>query len=110
MSFFTKLFGDPQKKIVNDLHTYVEAVNALESEFEKKSQETLQQLTKSFKEKLRDVKRRSEREASMYEILPQAFAAVREAAKRTLHERHYDVQIIGGAVLHQGKLAEMKTV
>ncbi|MBI4363773.1 MAG: preprotein translocase subunit SecA, partial [Candidatus Doudnabacteria bacterium] len=75
-------------------------INALETEFEKKSQDELGALTAAWK---------SDPDLNLDEILPQAFAAVREAAKRTIGQRHYDVQLIGGMVLHQGSIAEMKT-
>ena len=80
----------------------VEKINQLESKFEHFSNEELRAKTNEFKKQIQDGK-------TLDDILPEAFAMVREAAKRTLNQRHYDVQLIGGIVLHQGKIAEMKT-
>ncbi len=80
----------------------VERVNALEPDFERLSDEALRAKTEEFRRRLRDGQ-------TLDDLLPEAFAAVREASKRTLGLRHFDVQIIGGAVLHEGKIAEMKT-
>jgi preprotein translocase subunit SecA len=77
-------------------------VNALESEFEKLSNEELRRKTDEFRERLSNGE-------TLDDLLPEAFAAVREAAKRTLGQRHYDVQVMGAIALHQGKIAEMKT-
>ncbi|SNR64371.1 preprotein translocase subunit SecA [Desulfurobacterium atlanticum] len=105
----TKIFGSKNERAVKKLKPLVEKINALESEFEKKSKEDLQALTNRWKEELSKIKDEKEQFKYMDKILPEAFAAVREAAKRTLGMRHYDVQLIGGIVLHQGKVAEMKT-
>ncbi|WP_457567382.1 preprotein translocase subunit SecA [Desulfurobacterium sp.] len=105
----TKLFGSKNERAVKKLKPLVEKINALEPEFEKKSREELQSLTAKWKEELSKIKDAKEQFKYMDKILPEAFAAVREAAKRTLGMRHYDVQLIGGMVLHQGKVAEMKT-
>jgi len=80
----------------------LEVINDLEKEFEKLSDEELQQKTPFFKQQLKEVK-------TLDEILPEAFAAVREASKRFLGLGHYDVQLIGGIILHQGNIAEMRT-
>ncbi len=80
----------------------VAGINGLEPEFEKKSDSDLLAMTAAFKERLRNGE-------TLNDLLPEAFAAVREAAKRTLGQRHFDVQLIGGMVLHEGKIAEMKT-
>ncbi len=95
------IFGDSSERAVKKLRPVVERINALESQFEKLSEGELRAKTDEFK-------RRLEQE-EMDDILPEAFAAVREAAKRTLKQRHFDVQLMGGIVLHQGKIAEMKT-
>jgi len=97
-----KLFGDPNKRYLNRIQPIVDEINKLESKFERFSNQEFKNLTNSFKERL-------EQGESLDNILPEAFALVREASKRTLKQRHFDVQLIGGIVLHQGKIAEMKT-
>ncbi|MCX6037952.1 MAG: hypothetical protein NTW99_08695, partial [Chloroflexi bacterium] len=115
---FVKTFGgDPNRREIEKTTDFVEQINALEAEFEALSDEALLAKTDEFRlqlatelEGIQDEKERQEVEkAVLDEILPEAFAAVREAAKRTIGQRHYDVQIIGGIVLHQGKIAEMRT-
>ncbi|MBI2607574.1 MAG: preprotein translocase subunit SecA [Candidatus Doudnabacteria bacterium] len=108
MSFLGKIFGHSNQGEISRLNRVVKQINDLEPEFEKKSQEELIALTVNWKKELADL---SLVEARNYldKILPQAFAAAREAAKRTLKQRHYDVQLVGGLVLHQGNIAEMKT-
>jgi len=96
------LFGDPNKKYLNKIQPLVDQTNKLESEFERFSIEELKNKTNEFKERIGSGE-------ALDDILPEAFAAVREAAKRTLNQRHFDVQLIGGIVLHQGKISEMKT-
>src|SRR3990167_780936 len=102
MSIFTKIFGDPNEKYIKNLGPVVERINSFEPEFEKLSTEQLKEKTKDFKDRVANGE-------SLDKILPEAFALVREAAKRTLNQRHFDSQLIGGIVLHQGKIAEMKT-
>ncbi len=102
MSIITKIFGDANEKYLKKLQPTIEKINSLEKEFESFSNEKLKEKTQEFKEKIK-------KGHSLDDILPEAFALVREAAKRTLHQRHFDVQLIGGIVLHQGKIAEMKT-
>jgi len=102
MSILTKIFGDPNEKFVKGLSPIVEKINSFEPEFEKFSAEQLRGKTKEFKERL-------SKGETLDGILPEAFALVREAGKRTLNQRHFDVQMIGGIVLHQGKIAEMRT-
>ena len=102
MSIIRKIFGDANEKYLKKLESLLHKINSLEPEFEKFSDAQLKEKTKEFKERL-------EKGESLDDILPEAFALVREASKRTLNQRHYDVQIIGGIVLHQGKIAEMKT-
>lgn len=102
MSILSKIFGDANERYIKSLQPIVDRINAFEPEFEKMSREDLRAKTEEFKNRL------SEGE-TLDDILPEAFAAVREAAKRTLGQRHFDVQIMGGIVLHQGKIAEMKT-
>jgi len=102
MSILSKIFGDPNEKFVKGLGPVIEKINSFEPEFEKFSPEQLKEKTKEFKERLA-------KGENLEDILPEAFALVREASKRTLNQRHFDVQMIGGIVLHQGKIAEMKT-
>ena len=99
----TKVFGDPQKKILKKLEKRVEAINALSDKYEKMSDKDLRNQTEVLKKRL---KKKGE---TLDTILPDAFAVVREAAKRVIGERHYDVQLIGGMALHDGNVAEMKT-
>ena len=98
----TSILGDSNEKELKRLQPTVNKINALEPDFEKLSNEGLRAKTVEFKDRL------NSRE-SLDDILPEAFATVREAAKRTLGQRHFDVQLMGGIVLHQGKIAEMKT-
>jgi len=93
---------DSNEKELKKLQPLVDAINQLEPEFTKLSDSELGARTSEFKARL-------ESGSSLDELLPEAFAAVREAAKRTIGLRHFDVQLIGGIVLHQGKIAEMKT-
>jgi len=102
MSILTKLFGDANEKYIKQLKPAVEKINNLEKEFEGFSDEKL-------KEKTAELKERIKKGETLDDILSQAYALVREAAKRTLNQRHFDVQMMGGIALHQGKIAEMKT-
>ena len=97
-----KLIGGSSERSVKKLRPHVDAVNGLEPDFEGLTDEGLRVTTEEFRARLDDGE-------DLDDILPEAFAAVREAAKRTLGQRHFDVQIIGGYVLHQGKIAEMRT-
>lgn len=101
LNFITKLF-DSNDKEINKLLPIVAEINALESKI-KKLKDT------DFPKKTEELKKRVEKGESLYLLLPEAFALVREAAQRTLGLRHYDVQLIAGAVLAQGKVAEQKT-
>ncbi len=115
---FVKTFGgDPNKREIEKTTDQVAQINALEPDFEALSDEALRSKTDEFRARLaqdlegiEDEKEHDEIEKEILdEILPEAFAAVREAAKRTIGQRPYDVQLIGGIVLHQGKIAEMRT-
>ncbi len=97
-----KLLGDQNKKAIKSVQKNVDKINALEKDFEALSEEALKGKTAEFKARL-------EKGESIDDILPEAFATVREAAKRTMGMRHYDVQLIGGMMLHRGKIAEMRT-
>ncbi|MCX6809558.1 MAG: preprotein translocase subunit SecA [Candidatus Berkelbacteria bacterium] len=102
MSILTAIFGSGNKREVAKIQPVVEKINELEKSFEKLSDIELKAKTDELKQKLTDG-------VSEEEILPMAFATVREAAKREIGQRHFDVQLIGGVVLNQGKIAEMRT-
>ena len=93
---------DSNEKQLKRLQPTVERINGLEAEFERLGDDGLRAKTDEFRARL-------QKGSSLDELLPEAFAAVREAAKRTIGQRHFDVQLMGGIVLHQGKIAEMKT-
>ncbi len=103
MPFLTKILGDPNERAVRSFLPQVQKINSLEPDFKKLSADELKQKTAEFK------KRIIEKQESLDDLLPEAFASVREAALRTIGQRHFDVQMLGGIVLHQGKIAEMKT-
>ncbi|PWB38237.1 MAG: preprotein translocase subunit SecA [Parcubacteria group bacterium] len=102
MSFLDKLFGDANKKYLDSLKPQIEAINALEKKFESLTDAQI-------KERSFDLKKQVGEGKNLDEVLVPAFALVREAAKRTLRQRHFDVQLLGGMVLHRGQVAEMKT-
>lgn len=102
MALFKGLFGSPEEKKIATWRSIVERVNALEPELEKLSPVDLKAKTQEFKDRLA-------KGATLDELLPEAFAVVREASKRTLKQRHFDVQILGGVALYNGGIAEMKT-
>ncbi|MFH1401758.1 MAG: preprotein translocase subunit SecA [Parcubacteria group bacterium] len=102
MSFLSKIFGDANEKYLKSVGPAVDEINSLEPEFEKFSDEKIKEKTAEFKE-------RTQKGETLDDILPEAFALTREAAKRTLKQRHFNVQLMGGIALHQGKIAEMKT-
>ena len=102
-NLLTRVFGSANERTLKRLWPLVHRANALEPEYEKLSDAEIPLKTQEFKERLS-----SERD-TLDALLPEAFALCREAAKRTIGLRHYDVQLLGGAVLHQGKIAEMKT-
>ena len=97
-----KIVGDSNEKAVKSLRPTVEEINSLEEEMQSLSDDELRALTPEFKTRL-------DSGESLDDLLPEAFAAVREASRRVLGMRHFDVQLIGGMVLHQGKIAEMRT-
>lgn len=99
----SKIFGDPQKKILKRLRKQVDVINGLNDKYEKMSDKELREQTDELKKRL------SKKNVTLDTILPDAFAVAREAAKRVIGERPYDVQLIGGMVLHEGNVAEMKT-
>ena len=112
MQILEKIFGDPSVSIVKKMQPIITEINQLEPKMEKRSEEELRQKTIELKKKLANEGKelsREEEEKKLNEILPEAFALVREAAKRVLGQRIYDVQLVGGIVLHRGQIAEMKT-
>lgn len=94
--------GDPHKREIDKLSSIVEQINEFETQYEAFSNDELTSKTVEFKQRLTDGE-------TLNDILPEAFAAVREASKRTIGLRHYDIQMIGGMTLHSGKIAEMRT-
>ncbi|MDC7290769.1 preprotein translocase subunit SecA [Blautia schinkii] len=102
MSMFSKVFGTHSQREVKRIMPLVEKTESLRPEMQKLSDEELRDKTREFKKRL-------EEGATLDDLLPEAYAAVREAAKRVLGMEHYRVQIIGGIILHQGRIAEMKT-
>ncbi|MFC1935343.1 preprotein translocase subunit SecA [Chloroflexota bacterium] len=97
-----KKIADSNERVLKKFRREVEQINALEPEFEALPNDALKEKTVQFSARL-------ERGEALDDLLPEAFATVREAAKRTIGQRHYDVQLMGGIVLHQGRIAEMKT-
>jgi len=102
MSILNRIFGDANDKYLKNLKPLIEKINLLEPELQNISDEKLKEKTLGLKERIN-------KEESLDNLIPEAFALVREAGKRTLNQRHFDVQLMGGIVLHQGKIAEMKT-
>ncbi|MDD5172983.1 MAG: preprotein translocase subunit SecA [Patescibacteria group bacterium] len=102
MSLLVKIFGDPNEKELKKLKSQVDEINSWEPKLEKLNDSELKAQTGQLKEYLSQGKKEDD-------ILPQAFALVREAGKRSLKQRHFDVQLTGGIALHQGKIAEMRT-
>jgi len=102
MSILTKLFGNPNIRLVKSVQPLVDKINELEKDISQLTSEELKQKTFEFRARL------SQGE-TLEDLLPEAFAVVREAAKRTIGQRHFDVQLIGGIFLHRGYIAEMRT-
>ena len=102
MSWLSTIFGDPNDRYIRSLSPLVEAVNALEPQMQALSDGELKSLTEDFR-------RRLQKGSSLDDLLPEAFAAVREASVRVSGKRHFDVQLMGGIVLHHGKIAQMVT-
>ncbi|HEY2380172.1 MAG TPA: DEAD/DEAH box helicase, partial [Terriglobia bacterium] len=101
-ALYNKVFGSHSEREVKKIQPIVQQINALEPQISALSNEQLQTRTADFKQ-------RAANEEPLNDILPEAFAVVRESGKRILNMRHFDVQLIGGVVLHQGRIAEMKT-
>ncbi|MGK7914122.1 MAG: preprotein translocase subunit SecA [Prochloraceae cyanobacterium] len=106
---FKKLLGDPNARKLKKFQPLVTEINLLEEDIQELSDEQLKQKTIEFKQQLEKAETEREREEILDEILPEAFAVVREAGVRVLGMRHFDVQLLGGIVLHKGQIAEMKT-
>ena len=101
-SFLTKIFGSKNQRELKKLDPLVQEINALEPTIKAMDDDALKAQTLRFRERL-------EKGEELDAILPEAFATVREASMRTLEMRHFDAQLVGGIILHQGKIAEMKT-
>lgn len=97
-----KIFGDPNEKEIKNIRVIVDKINSLEKDMEGLSSANLAAKTGEFKVRL-------QKGETLDDILPEAFAVVREASRRVTGMRHFDVQLIGGVVLHRGKIAEMRT-
>ncbi len=106
---FKTVIGDPNARKLKKYQPYVADINVLEEEIQALSDDRLKGKTAEFKQQLEKARTDREREELLDEILPEAFAVVREAGKRVLGMRHFDVQLLGGVVLHKGQIAEMKT-
>ena len=102
LNFISKFIKSSNQKELDRIAVIVEKVNSFEPAIKALSDEEFPNKTEEFKNRLKQGE-------SISELLPEAFALVREASKRTRDERHFDVQIIGGVVLHEGKIAEMRT-
>src|ERR1700741_1686962 len=100
--FLRQLFGSSNERRIKNYRPRVDEINALEKELEKLSDDALRARTEAFKKQVADG-------TSLDDILVEAFATVREGAKRTIGQRHFDVQLIGGMILHEGRISEMKT-
>jgi preprotein translocase subunit SecA len=98
----TKVFGSRNQRLLKQMNKLVEQINALEGEYEELDDEALREKTGEFKQRVSDGQ-------ILEDLIPEAFAIVREASKRSLGLRHFDVQMIGGMVLHEGKISEMRT-
>ena len=98
----TKVFGNRNERILKQMYPVVDQINALEAETKALSDEDLAARTPHFRERLK-------KGESLDDLLPEAFAVVREASLRVLNMRHFDTQLIGGMILHQGRISEMKT-
>ncbi len=104
-----KIFGSKNEREIKRLRPDVDEINRLEPEISALSDDELRAKIAEWKANISAIEDREEREEAMLEILPPVFAVVREAAKRSIGQRHFDVQLIGGMMLHQGRIAEMKT-
>ncbi len=104
-----KIFGSKNEREIKRLRPDVDEINRLEPEISALGDDELRAKIAEWKAKISAIEDREQRDEALLEILPQVFAVVREASKRTIGQRHFDVQLIGGMILHQGRIAEMKT-
>ncbi|HEY9158991.1 preprotein translocase subunit SecA [Candidatus Binatus sp.] len=104
-----KIFGSKNEREIKRLRPDVDEINRLEPETSALSDDELRRKIAEWKASISAIEERERRDDAMLEILPQVFAVVREGAKRTIGQRHFDVQLVGGMILHQGRIAEMKT-
>ncbi|MDD5110696.1 MAG: preprotein translocase subunit SecA [Patescibacteria group bacterium] len=102
MSLLTKILGDPNARVIRELEPVIAKINAIEPDFKSKDDAALKAVTVQLRDRIA-------KGETLDQVLPEAFAATREAARRTLGQRHFDVQLMGGIVLHRGQIAEMKT-
>ena len=102
MSFLERFFGDANEKYIKSLDPVIQKINSFEDDFANLSLDEI-------KEKIKELKERLSKGKTLDDVLPESFALTREVSKRTLNQRHFDCQLIGGIVLHQGKIAEMRT-
>ena len=102
LSFFTRVFGSRNERLLRSYARHVRAANAFEPQMEAATDGELRARTDQFRERLKQG-------ATVNDLLPEAFAVVREAARRTVGMRHFDVQLVGGIALHEGRIAEMRT-
>ena len=102
LNFLKTLFGSTNQRKVSALKPMVDKINQLETQIAQLSDNQLKEKTEEFKKRLSN-------KENLDQILPEAFATVREASKRVIGQRHFDVQLMGGIILHQGKISEMKT-
>ena len=101
-SLLTKMFGSRNQRTLKQLNKTVQTINALEPQFESLTDQELKAKTAEFKARL-------EQNETLDDLLPEAFATVREASKRVFGMRHFDMQLVGGMVLNRGSIAEMRT-
>ena len=102
MSFLERFFGNANEKYIKSLDPVIQKINSFEDDFANLSLDEI-------KEKIKELKERLSKGKTLDDVLPESFALTREVSKRTLNQRHFDCQLIGGIVLHQGKIAEMRT-
>ena len=102
LNFLNKIFGSTNERKIKSLESKITEINNLEDEISKLNDAQLKEKTEELRSKVKEPK-------DLDIVLPTAFALVREASKRTIGQRHYDVQLMGGMILHQGKISEMKT-
>src|SRR5579863_7024505 len=108
-SAFSKVFGSKNDRDLKRMRPSVAAINELEPQIAAESDDRLRERIAEWKARISAIEDDEERAGALDDVLPEVFAVVREAARRTLGQRHFDVQLLGGMVLHRGRIAEMKT-